>query len=249
MSRWHPNATSSHSMLVPNLPIVTYNTHQEREGRDPVLDSVLRDGRSLVCLQELSPVRAARIKHAFGPKAFISLAKHGLQYLAIVLPQDARFITRRTVQLNGHFGILPAAWSVTRGCALYRAGYTGWTDALEPRVVQEARVSWRGVEFQLINTHLPFSRGLRSKSLARLQALLRGQNVILTGDLNAPLKDLFLCDLVLAGGLNVVGSHGATHDSGSRIDYVMFRGRFREAGYSLERSISDHRLVRAILEV
>ncbi|MDQ4106143.1 MAG: hypothetical protein M3157_03080 [Actinomycetota bacterium] len=200
-------------------------------------------------MQEVSPVRAVRIKRALGPKSFISLAKHGLQYLATVLPEDARFLSRRTVQLNGHLGLLPAAWSVSRGCALYRVGYTGWTDALEPRVAQEARISWRGVEFQLINTHLPFSPLLRNKNLTRLQAFLQGQNVILAGDLNATPKDLFLNDLVLAGGLSVAGSHEATHDSGRRIDYVMFGGGFREAGYSLEKSASDHRLVRATLEV
>ena len=234
---------------MPELLFATYNTHRERKGRDPALDELLREGRHLVCLQEVSPVRAARIKHVFGPRSFVSISKHGLQYLAIILPEDARFLSRRTVQLNGYLGLLPAAWSVQLGYALYRAGLPGWADALEPRVAQEAHVSWRGVDFQLINTHLPFAPVLRNKSFARLQETLREENLILAGDLNATPKNFFLKDLVLAGGLSVAGSRDATHDRERRIDYVMFRGDFREAGYSLEEGLSDHRLVRATLEV
>lgn len=226
--------------------LATYNTHRERKGRDRLLDELLQEGRSLICLQEVSPVR---IKHAFGPRFFVSVSKHGLQYLAIVLPEDARFLSHRTVQLNGHLGLLPAAWSVDLGYALYRAGLPGWTDALEPRVAQEARISWRGVDFQLINTHLPFTSALRNKSLMRLQKILQEENVILAGDLNATPNNLFLKDLVLAGGLSLAGSGDATHDGGRRIDYVMFRGDFRETGYSLEEGLSDHRLVKATLEV
>jgi endonuclease/exonuclease/phosphatase family metal-dependent hydrolase len=234
---------------MPELVVATYNTHRERKGRDRLLDELLQEGRSLVCLQEVSPVRAARIKHAFGPRSFVSVSKHGFQYLAIVLPEDARFLSRRTVQLNGHLGLLPTAWSVNLGHVLYRAGLPGWTDALEPRVAQGAHVSWRGVDLQLINTHLPFTSALRNKSLMRLQETLQGENVILAGDLNATPGDLFLNDLVLDGGLSLTGSHDATHDGGRRIDYVMFKGDFRETGYSLEEGFSDHRLVKATLEV
>ena len=234
---------------MPELVVATYNTHRERKGTDPILDELLQEDRSLICLQEVSPPRAARIKHAFGPRSFVSVSKHGFQYLAIVLPEDAHFLSSRTVQLNGYLGLLPAARSVRLGYALHRAGHPGWTDALEPRVVQEARISWQGINFQIINTHLPFVAGLRNKSLAQLQEVLQGENVILAGDLNATSKNLFLNDLVLAGGLSLAGSRDATHDSGRRIDYVMFRGDFREAGYSLEEGLSDHRLIRATLEV
>ncbi len=232
-----------------DLVVATYNTHRERSGKDPLLDALLRERRSLVCLQEVSPVRAARIKHAFGPRSFVSLSKHGLQYLAIVLPEDAVFLSRRTIQLNGHLGFLPAAWSVRLGHALYRAGRPGWPDALEPRIAQNVCISWRNVEFQLINTHLPLVPFLRNKSLTRLQKILQGENVLLAGDLNTTLKALFLKDLVLAEGLRLTGFREATHDSGRRIDFVMFRGEFREVGYSLERGPSDHRLVKATLEV
>lgn len=231
------------------LMVATYNTRKESLGWDPTLDSVLHGGNELVCLQEVSPARAARVLSDFGTRSFVSLAKHGLQYLATVLPEDARFLSRRTFQLNGHLGLLPAAWSVRYGCALHRAGRPGWTDALEPRVAQVACISWRGVEFQLINTHLPFVAGLRNKCLVRLQELPRHRSSLVVGDLNATPDDLFLNDLVLAGGFSFAGKGGATHVSGRRIDYVMYGGGFREAGYSLERGLSDHRLVRTTLEV
>ena len=201
------------------------------------------------CLQEVSPARAMGIKHAFGPQSFISFARHGLQWLAIILPEDARFVKRKTVQLNGHCGLVPAPWSVNLGRSLYRAGRKVWTDALEPRVAQVARVAWNNIEFLLINVHLPFVPILRNKSLMRLQDSLQGRNVILAGDLNAVPKNLFLNDMMLAEGLSLAGTRKATHDGGRRIDYVMFRGNFSETGYSLESGLSDHRLLRATLEV
>ncbi len=233
---------------MPNLLVATYNTYREWNGRDRILDELLREGRSLVCLQEVSPIRAVRIKHDFGPRSFVSLARHGLQYLAVVLPEDADFLYHRTVQLNGHLGLLPSVRSARIGYALYRAG-AAWTDALEPRVAQEVRITWQGVDFQLINTHLPLTPALRNKCFVRLQKVLWGENAILAGDLNATPKNLFLKDLVLGDRLSLAGNRDATHDGGRRIDYVMFRGGFREAGYSLEEGLSDHRLLRATLEV
>ena len=203
----------------------------------------------MCCLQEVSPARAVSIKYALGSRSFVSLARHGLQWLAIVLPEEARFLTCKTVQLNGHFGLLPAAWSVDLGRTLYGAGSRFWTDALEPRVAQVARISWNNIEFLLVNVHMPLVPSLRNKSLVRLRNSLRGQNVILTGDLNAIPEDLFLNDMVLAEGLSLAGTREATHNSKRRIDYVMFRGDFRETGYSLTSGLSDHRLLQAKLEV
>ena len=72
---------------------------------------------------------------------------------------------------------------------------------------------------------------------------------LLVGDLNATIGDLFLADLLLATGLRPAGSEKATHSSGRRIDFVLYRVGFREVGYGAARSLSDHRLVRAGLEV
>ena len=73
--------------------------------------------------------------------------------------------------------------------------------------------------------------------------------MILAGDFNATPKDLFLNDMVLKEGLNLAGTREATHDSGRRLDYVMYRGDFRETGYSLESGLSDHLLLWTTLEV
>jgi endonuclease/exonuclease/phosphatase (EEP) superfamily protein YafD len=74
---------------------------------------------------------------------------------------------------------------------------------------------------------------------------------LLVGDLNATIGDLFLADLLLATGLRPAGagSEEVTHSSGRRIDFVLYRVGFREVGYGTARSLSDHRLVRAELEV
>ena len=85
---------------MPRLSVVTYNTFQERKGRDPALDALLDEEETLICLQEVKPARALGIKRALGSRAYVSLAKYGLLYLALVLPEDARFLERRAAPLD-----------------------------------------------------------------------------------------------------------------------------------------------------
>jgi endonuclease/exonuclease/phosphatase family metal-dependent hydrolase len=234
---------------MPQLTVATYNTYREQKGRDPALDALLRQDGTLVCLQEVSLARALEIKRAFGWRAFVSLTKHGLQYLVLVLPEDARFLERRTAQLNGYYGLIPKAWSLRRGYALYRAGRSGWLNSLEPRVAQVARVVWQGLTFRVVHTHLPFKALLRNPCFCYLPELVGTGSALLTGDLNATARDLFLADLLLATGLQPAGPGTATHDSGRRIDYVLYRGDFRAVGYGTTKSLSDHRLISVELEV
>jgi endonuclease/exonuclease/phosphatase family metal-dependent hydrolase len=232
-----------------SLTVATYNTYQERKGRDPALDDLLREGKTLTCLQEVNAARALRIKRSFGFRSFVSLAKYGLLYLALVLPEGARFLERRTASLNGYGGFFPQPWSLRRSYELYRAGRPAWRDGLEPRVAQVVRVPWEGREFRLVNTHLPFESGLRNRCLDLLPGFLDIENVLLTGDLNATTQNLFFADFLLETGLRPAGTEEPTHDTGRKIDFVLYRGGFREVGYSLTKSLSDHRLVRVELEV
>jgi endonuclease/exonuclease/phosphatase family metal-dependent hydrolase len=234
---------------MPRLTVATYNTFQERKGRDPELEALLREFETLVCLQEVNPARALRIKCALGPRAFVSLAKYGLLYLALVLPEGARFLERRTASLNGYGGLFPKMWSLRRSYALYRAGCRAWRDGLEPRVAQLVRVLWQGRVFRLVNTHLPYESGLRNRCLDKLPGFLDAEEVLLIGDLNATTHTLFLADFLLETGLRPAGTEEPTHDTGRKIDFVLYRGSFREVGYSLTKGMSDHRLVRAELEV
>jgi endonuclease/exonuclease/phosphatase family metal-dependent hydrolase len=234
---------------MPLLTVATYNTFQEREGRDPALDDLLREEETMACLQEVNPARALGIKRAFGPRAFVSLAKYGLLYLAIVLPEGARFTERRAASLNGYGGVLPQGWSLRRSYELYRAGRPAWPDGLEPRVAQVSGVRWQGGGFRVVNVHLPYESGLRNRCLDLLPGLIGEGEALLTGDLNATTRNLFLADFLLETGLRPAGTEEPTHDTGRRIDFVLYRGGFREAGYSLTKSLSDHRLVRVELEV
>src|SRR5215208_8017308 len=138
------------------LTVVTYNTFQERKGRDPALDALRGEEDTLICLQEVNPARAFGIKRSLGSRAFVSLAKYGLLYLALVLPEGARFLERRTASLNGLRGIFLRPWSLRRSHELYRAGRRAWPDGLEPRVAQVARMAWQGRELRVVNTHLPY---------------------------------------------------------------------------------------------
>jgi endonuclease/exonuclease/phosphatase family metal-dependent hydrolase len=234
---------------MPRLTVVSYNAGRERRGRDPALEALLDEEEVLACLQEVGPTRALALRSGLGSRAFVSLANYGLQYLALVLPEGARFLERRTVSLNGYHGVLPKLWSLGRALALYRAGNPAWVDGLEPRVAQVARVSWRGREFGLVNTHLPYEPWLRDRCLEMLPELLGEDEGLLVGDLNATTRDVFLADLLLVTGLRSAGTEEPTHVSGRRIDFVLYRGGFREVGYSLTKSLSDHRVVRAELEV
>ena len=214
-----------------------------------MLDDLLQEDGPLVCLQEVNPVRALRIKRAFGFRAFVSLAKYGMMYLALVLPVGARFLERRTASLNGYRGIFPKGWSLRRTYELYRAGRPAWPDGLEPRVAQVIRMAWQGREFRLVNTHLPYESGLRNRCLDLLPGLIGEREALLAGDLNATTQNSFLADLLLETNLRPAGTGEPTHDSGRRIDFVLYREGFREVGYSLAESLSDHRLVRVELEV
>jgi hypothetical protein len=231
------------------LTIASYNTFQERKGRDPALDDLLREGRTLICLQEVNPARALGIKRAFGSRAFISLAKYGLLYLVLVLPEGMRFLERRTASLNGYRGVFPQGWSLRRSYELFRAGRPGWPDGLEPRVAQVSSVLWQGRAFRVVNTHLPYEAGLRNRCLDLLPDLIGEGESLVVGDLNATTQNLFLADFLLKTGLRPAGTDEPTHDSGRKIDFVLYRGGFREVGYSLTESLSDHRLVRVELEV
>ena len=232
-----------------SLTVVTYNTSQEQKGRDPALDDLLREEGIVVCLQEVNPARALRIKRSSGSRSFVSLGKYGLLYLAIVLPEGARFLERRTASLNGYGGFFPQPRSLRRSYELYRAGNPAWPDGLEPRVAQVVRVLWEEREFRLVNIHLPYESGLRNRCLDPLPGLLDAESALLTGDLNATTQDLFLADFLLETGLRPAGTEEPTHDSERKIDFVLYRGGFSEMGYSLTRSLSDHRLVRVELGV
>jgi endonuclease/exonuclease/phosphatase family metal-dependent hydrolase len=232
-----------------SLTVATYNTFQERNGRDPALDALIGEEETLVCLQEVKPTRALGIQRSLGPRAFVSAAKFGLLYLALVLPEGARFLERRTASLNGFKGALPRAWSLQRSLLLLRSGRPAWVDGLEPRVAQVARVSWEGREFLIVNTHLPVDSGLRRRCLELLPDLVGNGEALLAGDLNATTQGLFLMDFLLETGLRPAGTDEPTHDTGRRIDFVLYRGDFREVGYEVTRGLSDHRVVRAELEV
>jgi endonuclease/exonuclease/phosphatase family metal-dependent hydrolase len=232
-----------------SLIAVTYNTFQERKGRDPALDDLLGEEGTLICLQEVNPARALGIKRSLGSRAFVSLAKYGLLYLVLVLPEGARYLERRTAPLNGHGGVLPTSWSLRRSYELFKAGRLAWRDGLEPRVAQVTRVAWDGREFRVVNTHLPFESGLRNRCLDVLKGLVGEGDALLAGDLNATAQNLFLRDFLLETGLRPAGSEEPTHSSGRKIDFVLYRGGFREVRYSLAKSLSDHRVVRVELEV
>jgi endonuclease/exonuclease/phosphatase family metal-dependent hydrolase len=234
---------------MPLLTVATYNTDQERKGRDPALADLLREEGTMICLQEMNPARALGIKRSLGSRSFVSLAKYGLLYLALVVPEGARFLERRTASLNGYRGVFPRGWSLRRSYELYRAGRPAWPDGLEPRVAQVARVLWQGREFRVVNSHLPYESGLRNRCLDLLPDLVGEGQALLTGDLNATTQNLFLRDFLLKTGLRPAGTEEPTHDTGRKIDFVLYRGDFREVGYSVTKSLSDHRLVRAELEV
>jgi endonuclease/exonuclease/phosphatase family metal-dependent hydrolase len=236
-------------MAEASLTVATYNTSQEGKGRDSALDDLLGEEGIIVCLQEVNPVRALRIKRSSGSRAYVSLGKYGLLYLALVLPEGARFLERRTASLNGYGGFLLQPWSLRRSYELYRAGHPARPDGLEPRVAQVVRVLWEEREFRLVNTHLPYESGLRNRCLDLLPGFLDAESALLTGDLNATTRNLFLADFLLQTGLRPAGTEEPTHDSGRKIDFVLYRGGFREVGYSLTKSLSDHRLVRVELEV
>jgi endonuclease/exonuclease/phosphatase family metal-dependent hydrolase len=235
--------------MMPRLTVATYNTFQERKGHDAALEELLQEEQTMVCLQEANPARALEIRRTFGSRVFVSLAKYGLLYLVIVLPEGARFLERRTASLNGYRGVIPKGWSLRRSYILRKAGRPTWTDGLEPRVAQAVCVLWEGREFRVVNTHLPFEFGLRNRCLDLLTGLLDSESALVTGDFNTTTQNLFFNDFLLSTGLRPAGTDEPTHDIGRRIDFVLYRGGFREVGYSLTRSLSDHRVVRAELEV
>lgn len=230
------------------LAVNTYNTYRERKGRDEALDALL-DEDALVCLQESSVSRALELRRRFGERIFLSRVMCGWEFLVVVLPADASFVARRTVPLNSYFGVIPMGWSLRRTRILYAARRRGWRDGLILRVAQVCHVSWRGREFRVVHTHLPFERGLRDRCLGMLPRLVGSGSALLCGDLNATASDVHLADLMLETGLRAAGPETPTHASRRRIDYVAYRGGFREAGYRLTEGRSDHRVVGVELEV
>lgn len=230
------------------LAVTTYNTYRERKGRDEALDALLGED-ALVCLQELSISRALELRRRFGGRVFLSRVMCGWEFLAVVLPADASFVARRAVPLNSYFGVVPTGWSLRRARMLYADRRRGWRDGLTLRAAQVCHVSWRGREFRVVHTHLPFERGLRDRCLGMLPGLSGSGNTILCGDLNATASDVHLADLMFEMGLRAAGPETPTHASRRRIDYVAYRGGFQEAGYRLTEGRSDHRVVGVELEV
>jgi len=235
--------------FVHRLAVTTYNTYRDRAGRDEALDTLLRED-ALVCLQELSVTRKRELQERFGNRVFLSRVMFGWEYLAVVLPQDASFVARRTVQLNSYFGWIPAGWSLKRARILRREGRRAWRDGLTLRAAQVCHIVWRGREFRLVHTHLPYEPGLRDRCLSTLVGLLgTSGDVVLCGDLNATTSDVYLADLMLETGLRPAGDEAPTLGRRRRIDFVAYRGGFREAEYRLTEGRSDHRIVRVELEV
>ena len=231
------------------LRVATYNTYKERNGRDATLDALLDDRQTISCLQEVSLRRAWEIHRRFREKAYVSPVKHGVQFLALVLPDDGSFISRHTVHLNSHLGLIPSTWSLRRSRVLYKAGHSGWTDGLEPRAAQVTWVSWEERTFQLINTHLPYEQDLRYRCLLPLAELVESGPALLAGDLNAVPGDPSLRDLLLARNLRPAGPDKPTHETGHKVDYVLLGGGFCEGSYATQKGLSDHLLVKVELEV
>src|SRR5215217_3230432 len=235
------------------LVVATSITYREQNGWDPVLDTLLCKPRTLVCLQEVSIPRAWEIKRFFKARSFVTplRLRYSLQFLAVVLPEGARFVERRTVQLTSHWGLVPKVWCLSRSYQLYRSGSRRWRIALAPYAAQMGWVLWEGRAFRLVNTHVPFEIGIRPRCFDKLRSLLvDGEDVLLVGDLNATTKNVFLADLMRAAGLRSLGPTTDTHcRERNIIDHVLFSGGgFREVGYSLEEGLSDHPLVRVALE-
>lgn len=233
---------------MPRLKVVTYNTYRERKGRDEALDTLLEED-ALLCLQELSIARAIEIRRRFGGRAYLTPVMQGWEFLAMVLPKTARFEERRIARLNSIYGVLPRNWSLRRARMLRALGQPSWKDGLSPRAAQSAGVVWEGREFRTINTHLPYEPGLRDRCLSLLSAWIGEGDALVAGDFNATAEDVFMRDLLLAQGFRPAGPGIPTHNSRRRIDYVLYRGEFREVQYDLQKSRSDHRVVRVELEV
>jgi endonuclease/exonuclease/phosphatase (EEP) superfamily protein YafD len=100
-----------------------------------------------------------------------------------------------------------------------------------------------------VNTHLAYESGLRNRCLDLLLGSLDVESALLTGDLNTTMRNLFLRDFLLETGVCPAGTEEPTHNTERKIDFVLYRGNFGEMGYSLTKSLSDHRLVRVELEV
>lgn len=237
---------------MPYQTIATYNTYHERKGRDPALDALLREPRTLVCLQEVSSHRAWEIKRSFKARSFVLplRLRYGLHFLAVVLPEGARFVKRHTVHLTSRWGLFPKAWCLRRSYHLYRSGSRWWRNALQPFAAQMGWVLWEEHMFRLINTHLPWETGLNPRCLGKLQNLLvGGEDVLLVGDLNATTENVFLADMLRVSGLRPVGpATDALHSERRMVDHVVLSdGRFSEMRYSLEKGLSDHSLLRVEL--
>lgn len=230
------------------LKVVTYNTYRERKGRDAALDELLEED-SLVCLQELSIARAIEILRRCGRRAYLTPVMQGWEFLVMILPKTAIFEERRTAQLNSVYGVLPRSWSLRRARLLRTHGQPAWKDGLSSRAAQVAEVAWEGRKFRAVNTHLPYEPGLRDQCLGLLPTWIGEGDTLVAGDFNATMEDVFMKDLLLAKGFRPAGRGAPTHDSRRRIDYVLYRGGFREVGHDLRRSRSDHRVVRVELEV
>lgn len=203
----------------------------------------------MVCLQEVKPTRALVIKHSVGSRTFVSPAKYGLLYLALVLPESARFLERHMASLNGYGGVLPKSWSLRRSYELHEASRFVWRDGLKPCVAQVTRVLWKGREFRAVNTHLPFDSRLRNRCLDLLPGFLGSESDLVTGDFNTIIQNLFLRDFLLATALRPAGTGEPTHDTGRRIDFVLYRGGLSRGRVRGDEELERPRMIRVELEV
>jgi endonuclease/exonuclease/phosphatase family metal-dependent hydrolase len=103
--------------------------------------------------------------------------------------------------------------------------------------------------YRAVSTHLPFDSRLRNRCLDLLPGFLGSERDLVTGDFNTTIQNLFLRDFLLATALRPAGTDEPTHNTGRRIDFVLYREGFREVGYEVTKSLSDRRMIRVELEV
>lgn len=241
------------------IGVVTYNTYQERRGRDRMIDTLTspEDTPSpcVVCLQEVKPMRALSIWRK-PAQSHVSIVKSGMLYLATVVTGPLTILRRYTVWLNGHYGVAPdrSAIALARDLLVSVPRRPAWSDPLE---VRAAQITWiseaSGSEYVVINTHMPYLFEMRVQCLRVLKEIVRGLSgdritMIVAGDFNtsSPFK---IDDFCTATRLRRCGTDDPTptHEDGFKIDYIMHTPDLIESTYSVYPAISDHRVVAATL--